>query len=199
MLNMDESPVWFEMPGKSTLSKAGEKEVRVSSTGHDKEKLTVTLGAYADGTKLAPLVYLPGVRPPKKKEIPASVQIIMCGSGKTSWANEDSIMSWLGKLYEVNNRRRRLLVWDAFRAHITPKVKDAVKTKHNADMTVIPGRCTSKLQPADVSWNRPFKAKLAELFDEWIFSGPIDRTRLGNRRPPPKTLLLQWIKQVWAT
>ena len=25
MLNMDETPVWFEMPGKSTLSKAGEK------------------------------------------------------------------------------------------------------------------------------------------------------------------------------
>jgi len=67
MLNMDETPVWFEMPGKSTLSKAGEKEVRVSSTGHDKEKLTVTLGAYADGTKLAPLVHLPGVRPPKKE------------------------------------------------------------------------------------------------------------------------------------
>jgi len=139
MLNMDETLVWFEMPGKSTLSKAGEKEVRVSSTGHDKEKLTVTLGAYADGTKLAPLVHLPGVRLPKKEEIPAGVQIIICGSGKKSWVNKDSIMFWLGKLYGVNNRRRRLFVWDAFRAHIKPKVKDAVKTKHNSDMAVIPG------------------------------------------------------------
>lgn len=199
ILNMDETPVWFEMPGKSTLTKAGTKEVRVSSTGHDKEKLTVTLGAYADGTKLAPLVHLPGVRPPKRDEIPAGIQIIMCGAGKKSWANEESIMYWLSKLYGVNNRRRRLLVWDAFRAHITSKVKGLVRQRYNSDMAVIPGGCTCKLQPADVSWNRPFKAKLAELFDEWIFSGPVDKTRLGNRRPPPKTLLLQWIKEAWAT
>lgn len=199
ILNMDETPVWFEMPGKSSLAKVGDKEVRVCSTGHDKEKLTVTLGAYADGTKLAPLVHLPGVRPPKKEEIPAGIQVIMCGAGKKSWANEDSIMFWLSKLYGVNNRRRRILVWDAFRAHLTPKVKELVRGRYNSDMAAIPGGCTCKLQPADVSWNRPFKAKLAELFDEWIFSGPVDRTRLGNRRPPPKTLLLQWIKEAWAT
>jgi hypothetical protein len=56
---MDETPVWFEMPGKSTLAERGEKEVRVATTGHEKERLTVTLAAYADGTKLPPLVHLP--------------------------------------------------------------------------------------------------------------------------------------------
>lgn len=198
ILNMDETPVWFEMPGKSSLSYAGETEVRVASTGHEKEKITVTLAAYGDGTKLAPLVHLPGVRPPKKDEIPAGIQIIMCGSGNKSWANEDSIIFWLKQLYGVNNQRRRLLVWDAFRAHITQRVKDLVKVKHNSDMAVIPGGCTCKLQPADVSWNRPFKAKLAELYDEWIFNGPIERTRAGNRKAPPKALLLKWIKDAWA-
>jgi hypothetical protein len=39
---MDETPVWFEMPGKSTLAERGEKEVRVATTSHEKEKLTVT-------------------------------------------------------------------------------------------------------------------------------------------------------------
>jgi hypothetical protein len=51
------------MPGKSTLAERGEKEVRVATTGHEKERLTVTLAAYADGTKLPPLVHLPGVCP----------------------------------------------------------------------------------------------------------------------------------------
>jgi hypothetical protein len=37
--NMDETPVWFEMPGKSTLAESGEKEVRVATTGHEKERL----------------------------------------------------------------------------------------------------------------------------------------------------------------
>jgi hypothetical protein len=31
--NMDETPVWFQMPGKSTLAESGEKEVRVATTG----------------------------------------------------------------------------------------------------------------------------------------------------------------------
>jgi hypothetical protein len=31
VLNMDETPVWFEMPGKSTLAERGEKEVRVAN------------------------------------------------------------------------------------------------------------------------------------------------------------------------
>jgi hypothetical protein len=29
--NMDETPVWFEMSGKSTLAERGEKEVRVAT------------------------------------------------------------------------------------------------------------------------------------------------------------------------
>jgi hypothetical protein len=37
--NMDETPVWFQMPGKSTLAESGEKEVRVATTGHEKERL----------------------------------------------------------------------------------------------------------------------------------------------------------------
>jgi hypothetical protein len=56
-----------------------------------KERLTVTLAAYADGTKLPPLVHLPGVRPLPKNEVPNGVVVFMCGSGKKSWANEESI------------------------------------------------------------------------------------------------------------
>jgi hypothetical protein len=47
--------------------------VRVATTGHEKERLTVTLAAYADRTKLPPLVHLPGVRPLPKNEVPNGV------------------------------------------------------------------------------------------------------------------------------
>ena len=86
------------MPGKSTLAERGEKEVRVATTGHEKEKLTVTLAAYADGTKLPPLVHLPVVRPLPKYEVPNGVVVFMCGSGKKSWANEESINFWLKRI-----------------------------------------------------------------------------------------------------
>ena len=48
-----------------------------------------------------------------------------------------------------------------------------------------------------MSWNRPFKAKLTELYDEWLFNGPLDNTKNGNRKAPSKPLLLKWIKEAW--
>ena len=197
--NMDETPVWFDMPGKSTLNATGEREIMVSSTGHEKQKITVTLGAYAEGTKISPLVHLPGVRPLPKTDIPTGVVVYMCGTGQKSWADETSIKFWLSKLWGRNNQRRRILVWDAFRAHLTPGVKRSVNTTYNTDMCVIPGGCTSKLQPADVPWNRPFKIKLQELYDQWLFDGPAEYTAHGNRQSPSKALMLQWIKEAWGS
>lgn len=148
---MDETPVWFDMPGKSTLELKGEMEVRVYSTGHEKQKITVTLAAYADGTKIAPLVHLPGIRPLPKSDIPSGIVVYMCGAGAKSWANEESIKFWLKKIWGVNNTDKRLLMWDSFRGHLTEDVKKLVRQKYNTDICVIPGGCTCKLQPADVS------------------------------------------------
>ena len=120
--NMDKTPVWLEMPGKSTLNEAGKKAVSVTSTGHDIKRYTVILAALADGTKLTPLVLLPGVCPPPSTDIPTGIAIYMCGTGK-SWANEDVIPHWLAKIWGRQNSRRRLLVWDSFRGHIVDPIK----------------------------------------------------------------------------
>ena len=39
--NMDETPMYLEMPGKSTLDFKGKRGIRVMSTGHEKQKLTL--------------------------------------------------------------------------------------------------------------------------------------------------------------
>lgn len=195
--NMDETPVYLEMPGKATYDIRGQGEITVKSTGREKEKYTVTLAAFADGTKISPLVHLPGVRPLPKSDIPNGIVVYMCGAGKKSWANEESILFWLKKLWGKNNVSRRMLVWDAFRGHLTTGVKQYLRNHCNTDMCVIPGGCTSRLQPADVSWNKPFKSRFSELYDEWLFSGPVERTAKGNRKAPPKPLILQWIKTSW--
>ena len=69
--NMDETPVWLEMPGKYTLDFVGADDVTVKSMGQEKKRYTVKLAGLADGTKLPPMVLLPGVRPPPKADIPA--------------------------------------------------------------------------------------------------------------------------------
>ena len=192
---MDETPIWMEMPGKSTLHFQGEKDITASSTGHHKDRLTVILGALADGTKLAPLVLLPGVRPLKPHDIPVGICVYMCGSGKGSWSNAEITMYWLAKMWGVNNRHIRLLVMDTFKGHTTPHVKEKVRGYFNTNLVFIPPGCTGLVQPADVSWNTPFKQHLGEFYNEWQFSTPKELTRYGNEKPPSKPLVLQWIKK----
>ena len=154
--NMDETPVWLEMPGASTLEQTGEKTIAVASTGHHKKRITVMLAAMADGTKLTPMVLLPGKRPLPKADIPAGVITYMCGTGK-SWANEEIVMYWLSRIWGRNNTSRRMLVWDSFRGHITPLVKEvcaSVTTVTWRSFRVVVRRCFSRLMFPGTSLSR---------------------------------------------
>ncbi len=71
--------------------------------------------------------------------------------------NESLTIDWVKRAWGTLNFRRRLLVWDAYRCHTMPSVKTVVNTHTNTDLSIIPGGLTSIVQPADVSWNKPFK------------------------------------------
>jgi len=50
-------------------------------------------------------------------------------------------------------------VLDSFRGHTVDNVKNRLIEK-NTNIAIIPGGCTSKLQPLDVSINKSFKSKV---------------------------------------
>jgi transposase-like protein len=56
ILNMDETPVYMDMPGNRTLHFKGSKTVDVAHTGHEKSRFTVTLTISADGDILPAFV-----------------------------------------------------------------------------------------------------------------------------------------------
>jgi len=69
----------------------------------------------------------------------------------------DTILTkvWLQKvLLRHTKTQKALLVWDTFKGHLTPKnwIRSYITT------AVIPGLCTSKIQPLDVRINKPFKS-----------------------------------------
>jgi len=43
ILNMDETPVWFDMAGVYTINPKGEKTVHIRATGNEKNRFTVVL------------------------------------------------------------------------------------------------------------------------------------------------------------
>ena len=66
-------------------------------------------------------------------------------------------------------------------------------------MAVVPGGWTCKLQPCDVSWDKPFKDKFRDFCDDWLIDGAVEETRGGNRKPPNKAQVMRWIKQTWVS
>lgn len=66
-------------------------------------------------------------------------------------------------------------------------------------MSVIPGGLTPLVQPADVCWNKPYKAAYREQYDEWLSSGEKSYTAGGNMRCADKATVIGWVKQAWAS
>ncbi len=92
---------------------------------------------------------------------------------------------------------RHLMVWDAYRCHISQAVK-AECGRINLQTSVIPGGCTKFIQAPDVVWNGPFKSLMRNHYDTWL-SEPCchEYTKGGNMRAPSRGLLCDWVKDCW--
>ena len=178
IIGCDETPVWF---GNRTLETGGSRKVTIRSTGHDKMRCTVMLTGKADGTRCKPMVVFKRIRPVQGLQDKYR-NLVICYSFN-GWMNEELTHTFIEKVIGRLSFDARLLVWDAYCCHIMVSTKTKVR-QSKVDMAVIPGGCTKFLQPADLSWNKSFKSKLSELYDEWMESGEHEFTASGNMRAP---------------
>ena len=109
---MDETPLWLDMPGDTTVSRIGERSVSIRTTGHDKGRFTVILAPMADGRKLKPFIVFKGVRPIATL---AKVPGVVVSYSRNGWMNEELTVKWVDSVWGRLSFCRRLLVWDAFR------------------------------------------------------------------------------------
>ena len=56
IINMDETPMYFDMGADTTYAPKGSKDVLITTTGYDKLRLTVVLTITASGGKLSPMI-----------------------------------------------------------------------------------------------------------------------------------------------
>ena len=155
---MDETPMWFDLPSNTTVNKKGEKTISIRTTGHERTSFTVILGCMADGTKL-PAVCNFKVKKISKEKFPDGIHIY---ANEKGWVNESEMLWWIERVWTSRNpfgNSRSLLVLDSFRGHTVDNVKNRLIEK-NTNIAIIPGGCTSKLQPLDVSINKSFKSKV---------------------------------------
>ena len=194
--NMDETPVWFDMPSARIVSARGEKTVSITTTGHKKSRFMVVLSYLVDATKLKPMVIFKRKTQPKEKFPPG----VVVHHHHKGWMDEDGMKLWIEKVWRSRPggllRKRSLLVWDSFRAHLVDPVKQALR-QTNTDIAVIPGGLTSILQPLDVCLNKPFKDRLRERWTTWMVEGQKSLTPTGNVRAASLATVSSWVLEAW--
>src|ERR1700728_2522868 len=54
--NMDETAIYLDAPGKTTIDVIGAHTVEIATTDHEKDRVTVVICVSSDGMMLSPLV-----------------------------------------------------------------------------------------------------------------------------------------------
>jgi hypothetical protein len=137
MGNTAKTPVFFDMPANTTVHTKGLKSVLVKTTGLEKLRITVMLSAMSDGRKLTPFVILRRKNLPKEK-LPTG---IIFKYNEKGWMMEEPMVEWLKEVWHRRPgallKKRGMLVLDAFKGHITEKVKTVASNLLNTDLVII--------------------------------------------------------------
>ena len=93
------------------------------------------------------------------------------------WSNEETMKWYVEKIVvpyleakrvalKLSKSHPPLAIFDCFRGQTTPEFLPLLKV-HNIVSVQIPANCTDRLQPLDVSVNKPIKDDLKKSFHSW--------------------------------
>ncbi len=136
--------MWLDPAGAKCIDECGAKEVSVRTTGHDKMRVTVMLLARADGYKCKPYVLLPRKRPDPRVVEKFKSKLFLAWAGKV-WMDDELTSDFLQRVLGSTLFGKRLLVWDAFRCHISESTKKRLR-ELKIHTAVVPGGCTKFVQ-----------------------------------------------------
>jgi hypothetical protein len=186
IINMDETPVYFNNPTRRTVHYGSSDDpvaVKIMEGNH-RARVTVMLTCTADGKVLKPCVIEASKSKAACKDAGSTrydgERGISCWKQENNTVNSlimvDWIDNWLAPQFSHNDRI--LLVMDSAPGHKTVQVKEACK-RNNIDICMIPGGCTKYLQPLDLTVNKSFKARLKNGYSRMmkLYSGVIDKSK----------------------
>ena len=168
ILNWDQTGIKIIPSSLWTMDMCGSKRVEVVGA-KDKRRITALFCCNMVGDFLPlQLIYkgkLSGVTP--------SIVFLQSGISLSPcrWSNEET-MEYIHTIIIPYVRARRtaeepaLIIKDNFKGQVTSKVID-LRTEHNIHHCLLPPNTTDRLQPLDISVNKPAKQFLKKKFDEW--------------------------------
>lgn len=80
IINMDETPMYFDMVPGHTVTKKGARDIQIRSSGAEKRRLTVAVTCAGNGNILPAVAIFKGKRK-LKFQAPTEVQVTIQGAG----------------------------------------------------------------------------------------------------------------------
>lgn len=148
---MDEVPLLFDLTPDTTLDFRGNPEINVRVTSKYKVRATLVLACFADGSRLAPMLIFKegnGQLPKKIQEAYDGTRIVL-KANKIGWMNKQSMQEWVDEVWVpvLKDDESYLLIYDSFVCHKDEQLMKSLLENHLTEVAVIPGGCTSVLQP----------------------------------------------------
>ena len=177
IINFDQTALNYVPSTSWMMEKIGTSRVEVV-TKDDKQQITAMFGGSMSGDFLPPQLIYEGKteRCLPQYKFPSSwhIKIHM----DNHWSNEITMTQYVEMIIVpyINNKRKELklshdqpvllLIFDNFKAQTTSSLLKLLDS-HNVDVVLLPANCTDKLQPLDLSINKPAKDFLHSIFQEW--------------------------------
>ena len=175
IINWDQTGIHYVPVGSWTMEKEGSKRVEIAGVD-DKRQITAVFAGSLTGDFLPPqLIYkgtthrcLPTVQFPSGWHITCS---------ENHWSNESTMKAYIQRILLPYVREKRkelklaadypaLVIFDKFTGQGTENLLNILED-NNIYFVMVPANCTDRLQPMDVSVNKPAKNFLRQQFQEW--------------------------------
>jgi hypothetical protein len=164
----------MDMPANKTVDYKGAKDIEIITFGGEKVRISVILGI-TGRKKLPPLLTFKAKPFGTIEKKLNQIDIVKAGKifvfcQEKAWCITDIFIKWL-KLIFLNYQNNQakdtcLLVLDKAPSHVNEKVIQFLND-NNIKRIFIPGGLTSKLQPLDVSVNKPFNDCLKQKYNQY--------------------------------
>ncbi len=170
LINIDETPIYFEMTSDKTINRKGDKVISVETKGNERKLISCVLACSAGGKKLMPALIFKGG---KDGNLESRYKNLECVKNKkiaiyfqnNAWCDEYIFKKWVKDVYfsytEEQIKKKCILIMDRSPSHI---YRSKYLDKKGESYVFIPGGLTRYLQPLDIGVNKQFKSQLKDNY-----------------------------------
>ena len=195
--NFDETPLYFDMPLVTTLDSKNKKQVLVKKALSSRKRFTAGFMISSKGEKLPPYLIFPG----KRRIVRNFGPDVVCSVQEKAWMDTERFRDWVRRVVapsRSSSSPKEILLLDSLSAHADTQAIEELRAL-NLIPLMIPGGCTSILQPLDVAINKPFKDRFRERYRRWMADETKHMfTAHGTMKAAKVEDVVNWVVTSWS-